>query len=156
MGAKPENNRHRCSKTRVVLSLSNQDVFDVLNGLTESIPASADIDTPDVPTTLTEVSRGKRACETPFSILHLTISGPAITLVRQYEDRTSMGGLGNGQQAWNTLYAKYHNNSKEPRRACYEKVVKFGIEQGQDSDDYTFKLLRVRGRLHERREKISG
>ena len=28
------------------------------------------------------------------------------------------GGLGNGQQAWNALYAKYHNNSKEVRRTA--------------------------------------
>ena len=53
-----------------------------------------------------------------------------------------MGGLGNGQQAWNALYAKYHNNSKEARRACY-KNVDFRMEQGQNPDDYTFKLLEV-------------
>ena len=36
-----------------------------------------------------------------------------------------MGGLGNGQQASNVLHAKYHNNSKEARRARYEKLVNF-------------------------------
>ena len=31
-GTKPEDYRERSSKTRVVLSMSNEDVFDVLNG----------------------------------------------------------------------------------------------------------------------------
>ena len=61
----------------------------------------------------------------------------------------------NGQQAWNDLFAKHHKNSKEARRACYEKLVNFRMEQGQDPDNYTFKLLDVRGRLHEMGENIS-
>ncbi|CAN0505479.1 unnamed protein product, partial [Laminaria digitata] len=61
----------------------------------------------------------------------------------------------NGQQAWNALHAKYHDNSKEARRACYEKLMNVRMEQGQDPDDYIFELLEVRGRLHEMGEKIS-
>ena len=109
-GTKPENYRDRCSKTRVVLSLSNQDVFSVLNGLTEPISAFADTTTPDVPTNLAEVSRWTRACENLFSILYLITGGPAAALVRQYKDRKTVGGLGNGQKAWNAFYAKYHNH----------------------------------------------
>ena len=56
-GTKPENYRDWYSKTRVVLSLSNQDVFGVLNGLTEPIPIFTNTDTPDVPTNLVEISR---------------------------------------------------------------------------------------------------
>ena len=141
-GTKPENYRDRCSKTRVVLSLSNQDVFSVLNGLTEPISAFADTTTPDVPTNSAEVSRWTRACENLFSILYLITGGPAAALVRQYKDRKTVGGLGNGQKAWNAFYAKYHNNSNEARRACY-KNVDFRMEQGQNPDDYTFKLLEV-------------
>ena len=88
---------------------------------------------------MAEVSDCKRACENLFSIMFL---GPAATLVEQYEDRTLVGGLGNGQQAWNAFYAKYHNNSNEARRACYKNVY-FRMEQGQNPDDYTFKLLEV-------------
>ena len=66
-------------------------------------------------------------------------------MVRQYEDRTSAGGVVNGQQAWNDFFAKHNKNSKEARRACYEKLVNFRMEQGQDPGDYTFKLLEVRG-----------
>ncbi|CAN0229426.1 unnamed protein product, partial [Laminaria digitata] len=69
--------------------------------------------------------------------------------------RKLVGCLGNGQQAWNALYAKYHNNSMEARRACYEKPVNVRMEQGQDPDDYIFKVLEVRGRLHEMGESIS-
>ena len=98
-GTKPENYRDWYSKTRVVLSLSNQDVFGVLNGLTEPIPVVANADTPDVPTSLAEINHWKRACENLFYILYLFTSGPAATLVRPYEDRTSAGRLRNAQQA---------------------------------------------------------
>ena len=154
-GTKPENYREWSSKTRVVLSMSNKDVFDVLNGSIEPVPAIADSDTPDTPTNLVEIQRWKRACETLFSVLYFVTSGPEATLVRQYEDRTSAGGLGHGQKAWNALYTKYNSNRKEARRACYEKLVSFRMEEGQNPDDYTIKLLEIGGRLHEMGEKSS-
>ena len=124
--------------------MSNKDVSDVLNGSIE----------PDTPTNLVEIQRWKRACETLFSVHYLVTTGPAATLVRQYEDRTSAGGLGHGQKAWDALYTKYNSNSKEARRACYEKLVSFRMEEGRGPDDYTIKLMEVRGRLHEMGEKI--
>lgn len=127
----------------------------VLNDSTEPIPIFTNTDTQDVPTILAEISRWKRACKNLFLVVFLITSGPAVTLVRQYLDRSSVGGLGNGQQTWNSLYAKYHNDSEEARQACYEKLVNFRMEQGQDPDEYTFKLLQVRERLHEMGEKIS-
>ena len=45
-GTRPENYREWSSKTRVVLSMSNKDVFDVLNGSVEPVPAITDSDTP--------------------------------------------------------------------------------------------------------------
>ena len=54
-----------------------------------------------------------------------------------------------------TRPSKYNSNSKEARRACYEKLVSFRMEEGQDPDDYIIKLLEIRGRLHKMGEKIS-
>ena len=76
-GTKPENHRDWYSKTRVVLSLPNEDLSGVLNGTAEPIPGFTHTDTPDAPTNLVEVSRWKRACEHLFSIMHLINSGPA-------------------------------------------------------------------------------
>ena len=104
-GTKPENYRDWYSKTRAVLSLSNQDVFDVLNGLTEQIPVFPNTDTMDIPTNLAQVIRWKRACENLLSSPYLITSGPAAIRSRRYEDRTSGGALGNGQQALNALCA---------------------------------------------------
>ena len=56
-GTKPENYRDWYSKTRVVLSLSNQDVFGVLNGLTGPTPIFTNTDTPDVPSKTVEISK---------------------------------------------------------------------------------------------------
>ena len=52
-------------------------------------------------------------------------------------------------EVWETdsrpeTYPKYHINGKEAWRACYEKLVDFRMEQGQDPDDYIFKLREVR------------
>lgn len=66
-----------------------------------------------------------------------------------------MGSAASGQQAWNALYAKYHDNNEEARQTCYGKLVNVRMEQGEDPDQYTFKLLEVRGRLHDMEEKIS-
>ena len=154
-GIKPENYREWSSKTHVVLSMSNKDVFSVVNGSVEPVPAITDSDTLDTPTNLVEIQRWKRACETLFSVLYLVTSGSAATLVRQYEDRTSVEGLGHGQKAWNALYTKYNSNSKEARRACYENLVSFRMEERQDPDHYIIKLMKTRGRLHEMGEKIS-
>ena len=43
-GTKPENYRDWCSKARVILSLSNQNVFSVLNGVAEPILIFPNID----------------------------------------------------------------------------------------------------------------
>ena len=53
------------------------------------------------------------------------------------------------------MYTKYNSNSKEARRACYEKLVTFRMEEGQDPVDYIIKLKEIQGRLHEMGEKIS-
>ena len=106
-GTKPENYREWSSKTRVVLSMSNKDVFDVVNGSVKPVPAITDSDTRNSPTNLVEIQRWKQACKTLFSVLYLVTSVYAATLVRQYEERNSAGGLVHGQKAWNALYTKY-------------------------------------------------
>ena len=58
-GIKPENYREWSSKTRVVLSTSNKDLFGVLNGSVKPVPAITDSDTPDTPTNLVEIQRWK-------------------------------------------------------------------------------------------------
>ena len=53
------------------------------------------------------------------------------------------------------MYTEYDGNSKESRWACYEKVVHFGMDQGQDLKDYTINLMEMGGQLHEMGENIS-
>ena len=140
-GTKSENYRDWHSRTREVLSVPNQDVLGVLNGVTEPTPIFTNTDTPDIPADPAEICRWKRACENNFSVLYVIASGPAVTLVRQHEYRNSAGVLGNGQQAWNALYANYHSDSKEARRACCKKLVNVRMEKGQDPAGNTSKLL---------------
>ena len=56
-GTKQENYREWSSKTRVVLSMSNEHVFDVLNGSVEPVPAITDSDTPDTLANRVEIQR---------------------------------------------------------------------------------------------------
>ena len=76
-GTQPENYRDWYSKTRVVLSLPNQDVFGVLNSLTGLIPVFANAYTADVSTNLDEISRWKRVCENLLSITCLLYTSPS-------------------------------------------------------------------------------
>ena len=78
-GTKPENYRDWRLKTRLVLSLSNQDVFHVLNGWIEPTPAFTNTDTPNA---------GERACNNIFSVLYLVTSGPAATLAYKFGRRS--------------------------------------------------------------------
>ena len=41
------------------------------------------------------------------------------------------------------MYTKKNSESKESRRAWYEKPVNVGMEQGQETDNYTIKLLEI-------------
>ena len=154
-GTKPENDHECRSTTRVVLPMSNKDVFDALNRSAEPLPAITDSDTPDIPTNLVDIQCWKRACDTLFSVLHLVASGAAATLIRQHKGRTSTGGLGHRHKSWDALYTKYNSNSKEARRACYEKLVSFRMEEGQGPDDYTITVIEIRRRLNELGEKQS-
>ena len=65
------------------------------------------------------------------------------------------GGSRDGQKTWNALYSKDNSNSKEERRACYEKLVSFQMEDGVDPDYCTIKRIEIRRRLHEMEEKLS-
>ena len=56
-GSKLENYHQWNSKTRLVLSMSNEDVFDVLNGSVEPVPTTTESDTPGTPTNLVEIQR---------------------------------------------------------------------------------------------------
>ena len=63
--------------------MSNEDVFDVLNGSVEPVPAITDNDTPDTSTNPVEIQRWKRACKTLFSVPYLVPSGLAANLARK-------------------------------------------------------------------------
>lgn len=89
------------------------------------------------------------------TVTHYCWSGPAITLTGStYFETVSVGGPGNGQQAWNAVYAKHHNDGP----AIYDEPVDFRTEQGQDADDYSTpsSMLEARGRLHENVSKYLG
>ena len=128
---------------------------DILKGLVEPVPAITDNDTLDTPTNLVYIQRWKQACETLFSTFFLSTSGPAATLVRQHEGRTSVGGLGHGQKAQNALCTKKNSSIKEAKRVSYEKLVSFRMEEGQDPENYIINIMEIRSRLHEMGEKTS-
>ena len=78
-GIKPENYREWSSKTRIVLSMSDKDVFDVLNGSVEPVPATTDSDTPDTPTYLVEKFNAGSECAR-LSSAYFTLSLAALQL----------------------------------------------------------------------------
>ena len=47
-----------------------------------------------------------------FSTLYFTTSGPAFSVVREFEGKTREGGVGHGQEAWAALHEKSDGRSR--------------------------------------------
>ena len=131
--------------------MSTKDVFGVLSGSVEPVPAITASDTPDTPANLVEIKHRKQECDTLFFVLFLVASAPAST---QYEDRNSSGGRRNEQKASKTLNPKCSRKQEGSMTGLLREAVNFRMEEGKDPDDYFIKLkIEIRGRLHEMRGK---
>ena len=149
------------SDTLIMTSLTHRDESKVMQGaLRPGSPAATSTATPHRPVLSDmntdpagQIRRWDYACQTLFSILHLTKAGSAKLLVQTYAGES--GGPGNGQAAWLALKDKYVCCTKETRRANYEALVDTRMKQGQDPDDYFMLLDQRRVRLRENGEVIS-
>ena len=102
-------------------------MFDILKGSSE-------------PEEMNEKTKWKRANDDLVSILILSTSGTAATVVVEQHHAEEGEGLGSGQKSWKALATKYNAYPRETRRACYEQLTNFRMEQGQDPEDFFFKI----------------
>ena len=83
-----------------------------------------------------------------FSILFLTISGPAFSAVRRFEGKTREDGVGHGQDAWRALREKFDGCSREALRAAHRQLEMVKMRSDEDSDDFLYKKDQCRDRLN--------
>ena len=85
------------SKLRVSLSLYSKSIFEIVQG--SQRPSGLDNDQ------VTARESWDDANNNLLSILFLTTSGPAFSVVRRFEGKTREDGVGHGQDAWE-LYVR--------------------------------------------------
>ena len=73
-----------------------------------------------------------------FSILFLTKSGPASSVVRRFEGKTREDGVGHGQDAWVALREKFDGCSRETSRTVHRELETVKIRSDKDPDDFLY------------------
>ena len=101
------------SKLRVSLSLYSKPIFEIVQGLQRP----SDLDNDQV----TARESWDDANHNLVSILFVTISGSAFSVVRRFEGKTREDGVGHGQDAWGALREKFDGCSRVALRTGNRK-----------------------------------
>ena len=127
------------SKLRVSLSLYSKPIFDTVQG--SQRPSDLDNDQ------VTAREGWDDASHNLFSILYLTTSGPAFSVVRRFEGKTREDQAGHGQDAWAALCEKFEGYSREALRAAHRESETVKMQSDEDPDAFLYKKDRCRDRL---------
>ena len=128
------------SKLRVSLSLYSKPIFEIAQG--SQRPSDSDNDL------VTARDNWHDANHNLFSILFLTTSGPAFSVVQRFEGETREGGVGPGQNAWGALREKFDGCSREALRAAHRELETVKMRSDEDPDDFLHKKDRCHDRLN--------
>ena len=128
------------SKLRVSLSLYSKPIFEIVQG--SQRPSGLDNDQ------VTAREGWDDANHNLFSILYLTTSGPAFSVVRRFEGKIREDGVGYGQDAWGALREKFGGCSREGLRAAHRELETVKRRSDEDPDDFLYKKDRCRDRLN--------
>ena len=127
------------SKLRASLSLYRKPIFEIVQG--SQRPSGLDNDQ------VTAREGWDDANHTLFSILFLTTSGLAFSVLRRFEGKTREDGVGHGQDAWGALHEKFDGCSREALRAAHRELKTVKMRSGEDPDDFLYMKDRCRDRL---------
>ena len=127
-------------KLRVSLSLYSKPIFEIVQGSQRL----SGLDNDQV------IARENwdDANHNLLSILFLTISGPAFSVVRRFEGNTRKDGVGHGQDARAALREKFDGCSREALRAAHRELETGKMRSDEDPDDFLYKKDRCRDRLN--------
>ena len=102
------------SKLRVGLSFYSKLIFEIVQG--SQRPPELDNDQ------VTAREGWDGVNHNLFSILYLTTSGPAFSVVCRFEGKTREDGVGHGQDAWAALRETFDGCSREALRAAHREL----------------------------------
>ena len=83
-----------------------------------------------------------------YSILYLTIYGPAFSVVLRFEGTTRKEGVGHGQDAWAALRETFDSCSHEALRAAHLKMETVETWSDEDPNNFLYKKDRCRDCLN--------
>ena len=83
-----------------------------------------------------------------FSILYVTTSGPAFSVVRRFEGKPRENKVGHGQDAWAALREKFDGCSREALRAAHREVETVKMRPEKYPDNILYKEDGCRDRLN--------
>ena len=128
------------SKLRVSLSLYSKPIFEIVQE--SQRPSGLDTDQ------VTSREGGDDANHNLFSILCITTSGPAFSVVRRFEGKRREGGVGHGQDAWAALRETFDSCSRKALRTAHRELKTVKMRSDEDLDDFLYKKDWCRDRLN--------
>ena len=132
------------ARVKVYLSMSAPGIYNIIQG--QEMPN---------PTSGGNLENWRRNHVNLYSVLFLSTSGGANTVVRRFEGKTPEDGLGHGQESWLALEEKYDAISNAGRQELYERLSKTKMKHGQDPDELLYIMETTRDRLHDMGEHIT-
>ena len=128
------------SKLRVSLSLYSRPIFEIVQGSQRRSGLDND--------QVTARESWDDANHNLFSILFLTTSGPAFSIVRRFEGKTREDGVGHGQDAWGALRETFDGCLREALQAAHRELETVKMQSDEDPDDFLYKKERCRDHLN--------
>ena len=114
------------SKLCLSLSLYSKLIFEIVQG--SQRPSDLDNDQ------ATAREGWDDANHKLFNILYFTTSGPAFSVVRKFEEKTRVSGVGHGQDEWAALREKFDGCSREAFQAMHREMETETVKILSDKD----------------------
>ena len=122
-------------KLRLSLSLYSKSIFKIAQG--SKWPSDLDNDQ------ATARKGWDDANHNLYSILYSTISGPACSVMRRFEEKAREDRVGRGQNAWAALHEKFDDCSRKALRAAHREMETVKVRPDEDPDDFLCKKDRL-------------
>ena len=106
------------------------------------------------PRSIDDIKAWDTANEHLFSVLRLTTTGAARSVLLKFEPRN--GQPGNGREAWLTLKNKHQNTSRQRRRALLRLLDNSVMMSGINPDVFLSEVVQLRDELNDLGEVVSN
>ena len=132
----------------------NTSDFDI-NGSNSSDEVSVDVshNSDEEPNNSDDIEAWDTANERLFSVLRLTTTGAARSVLLKFEPRN--GRAGDGKETWVALKNKYQNTSRQRRRTLLRRLDNSEMRSDIDPDAFLSEVFQLRDELNDLGETVT-